>query len=503
MKLFSARFGVAMLSLVFYGVAAHTLERADFAHLAAMAVIAELFRVIRSFGVAQSMLQLIPPHIAKGENDHASWLIRRTILMTCAFSLPAVAIAWYFRDVISISILKQPADISKISMILGFAFFMSVYDALQLALLALQRFGRQSGAYVVTLGGQRILAFILLFIYGIDGALAGFLIGAIAGNIICAFWLRDYLFGKFRKAGEGCLKLVRYSIPYYGQEFARYIFHEADQFFVGLLLAPEVLANYFIAKRIAHGLRMLIDSAADVLRPKVGELRAMGDDAVKDGFARASRFMSYLAMPVTFAIAAISGPLILLYAGRDYENAAPLVLILSFAMLLYAYFSLFEVNLFMLGRPAHRFYADLSVAGATLAAFFIMVGPLGDLGIALALAVGFAVGLALSALMLRRISDMRIDREAVARTFRASGGMFVVWSFLTLRPPELWYYPVVLIAGAILFFRLFSASMAQERVEEIRHALPAKLDNLPDILYLFGAKKDRREENNFSEQPPL
>lgn len=503
MKLFSARFGVSMFSLVFYGVAAHTLDRAELAPLAAMAVIAELFRVVRSFGVPQSMLQRVPQSVAKDENDNAAWLIRRTMLITVGVSIPAVALAWHLRDAISQAILKQPADAAQMFVILGFALMMSTYDALQLALLALQRFGRQSGAYVVTMGGQRILALVLLFVYGIDGVLAGFLIGAIIGNVLCVFWLRDYLFGAFKRTGDGFIRLWRYSIPYYGQEFARYIFHEADQFFVGLLLSPELLANYFIAKRIAHGLRMLIDSAADVMRPKMGELSAMGDDAVKEGFARASRFMSYLAMPVTLGIAAISGPLILFYAGAEYRDAGALALSLSIAMLFYAYFSLYEVSLYMLGRPAHRFYADLCVAGATLVAFFIMVGPLRDMGIALALTAGFAFGLGMSVLMLRGIADLRIDRAALARTFRASGAMFIIWSLLTLRPPELWYYPVVLIAGLILFVRLFAASMPSERVEEIRDALPTQLEGQADLLYLMGAEKPKSASEKFSDQPPM
>jgi O-antigen/teichoic acid export membrane protein len=489
MKLFTSRFSVSLISLAFYGIAAHVVPKGELAPLAAMAIIAELFRVTQSLGMTSTMLRDVPEHVALAKTEDAAALVRSTLLYTALASLVLLAVVWFLRALIFSAGLLGPTLI----IILAFSLLMACYDALQVAFLSLQWFGRQSLAYFITMAGQRLLALALLLKFGITGCLMGFLIGSAAGVIVSLFWARRYVFGGGRLISFP--RLLLYSLPYYVQGFARYVFQEGDQLLVGIFFPPELLVSFFMAKRIVHGIRMMIDAATDALRPKMGELRALGEEAVRKGFSKSSRFLSYLALPVTLGVAAISRPLMLAYAGPQYADAGSILLVLSFAMAAYAYFSLYEVNIYMLGRPAQRLYVDLFAGGAMLGCFLVLAMSFAGLGIALAELVGFGVGLIFSAWLFRRISDARVDRNSLSRCVIASGTMFVIVGGASHWLQQSYFLPVLIISGGVIFVLIFTRLSRKSDMDEIRDALPKPFGWCVSALERLGGIKAETGSN--------
>ncbi len=492
MKLFASRFSVAIISLAFYSVAAyHVPTKAELAPIAAMAIIAELFRVARSMGIPSAMLRDVPEHVALSKHEEARALVQSTLVYTTLAGIVLAGAAWFCRSGLSEIGLFSNLSQTDLLIILAVSLLTGIYDTLQLALLSLQRFGRQSLAYFITMASQRVVAIVLLLRYGITGALAGFLIGAGLGVVVSLFWTRQYIFGAVRLMSFP--RLLSYSAPYYLQGFTRYVFQEGDQLVLKLLFSDELLVTFFMAKRIVHGIRMMIDAITDALRPKIGELRTRGDEAVRAGFAKSSRFLSYAVLPVTLGVAAISRPLMLAYAGPQYADAGIILLVLSLAMTFYAYFSLYEVGIHMLGRPAQRLYVDLSCALVMLTGFLGLGPLLGGSGIALAELIGFGLSLIVGVRLLRSAMGVRFDRRALWRSLLASGVMGVVVGAASYWLAKIHFLPVLVVLGAAMFAMIFARLLDAPSLKEIREALPRSFGWLVSMLERIGGAKSNTD----------
>lgn len=491
---FAGRLAVMALSLGFYAAAARRFpDRRDLAPLAALAILAEVFRLIASLGLPTAALRLVPGHLARGEAGRAATLLRASVARQAMPLAILAAATWFLRDGVGTALIRRPFRPLEAGLIVACAALTALYDALQIGLMARQWFGRHGMAHVLGLGGQRALGLALLFGFGVDGALAGFCAGVAAGAAVCAFWLRGDLFHRGASPPDGAL--LRYAAPYWLQGFARYVFHEGDQLLVALLLRTDALVMYFLAKRIAHGLRMMVDSATDVLRPRLGELDAAGADEAARGFARASGLLGYAAAPAALGIASLSGPLMRVYAGPAYAEAGPVLCALSLAMLAYAAFSLYEAALHMLARPVHRLAADGVCAAVMLVAFVPLVESLGGVGAAVAQGAAFAAAFAFARQLLRRVRPIAADRTALRRAGAAAAAM----SFAAAATASAFSGPfstlVAAAVGCAVYVAALGRQMDVQEARDLRAALPAGLSWAAALLVVFarGRRAEGRE----------
>ena len=474
MMLFAGRFGVSLVSLVFYALAARVVDtRADLVPLVLLAIGAELFRIAGGLGLSTALLRHVPRQLAEGRPDTAAAWLRGVFLCRALATALVGGVCWVAGAPMAEYMLGRALRPHEGALIIAFAFLMSLYDVLQVALLARQEFGRHSITTFVTLTGQRVLAFILLLCYGMTGCLVGFAIGAGAGVLLCAFWLRrEWL----RPGGiVGFPALARHALPYWPQGMARYVFHEGDQLAVALGTSPELLAGYFMAKRIAHGIRMMIDSATDAFRPRLGELSVSEPETIEERFRKAGRFLAYLVIPVTLGTAAVSGPLMRAFGGEKYADAGAILCVLSLAMLAYALFSRYEDGVHMLGRPSDRLKADALVALIAVGGYLITVERIGGLGVALALLAAYSVGALAAGALLRRRRPMAPDHSAETRVFVAGGVMFVIIGGAALRATPLAVLPVLIAGGALIFTVVLASLLLESERREIAEALPGPL----------------------------
>jgi len=474
MMLLAARLGVSGCSLLFYAVAARWVgDREQLAPVAAMAILAELVRIVGNLGLPATLLRRVPAVSARGAAAEVGALLRATLAGIAVPTLGLGVAAWLGRGAVLARLGARDVSDGMAAFVVLFAVVMGAYDVLQTALLALQRFGRQSAAHLLTLGGQRLLALVGLLCFGVVGGVAGFALGAVGGTVLCLWWLRREILGGGARAPLG--ELVRYSLPYYLQGFARYVFHEGDQLIAALALSPASLVNYFLAKRIAHGLRMVIDAGTDALRPRMGTLAAEGRAAVRRGFAFASRFMAYLVLPLTLGTAAASGPLMALFAGRRYAEAGPILCALAVALLAYGWFSLYEVSIHMLGRPVHRLLVDAVCAGVMLVGFAVATGPLGALGVALGRLGGFAAAFGTAVGVLRCVRPLRPDPGAVRGGLLAAGAMSAAVALTATALPQGGWLPLHVAVGAGVFVWAFRRSAPAEERRRTVALLPGSL----------------------------
>jgi O-antigen/teichoic acid export membrane protein len=266
-SLLASRLAVAGIALAFLGVSTRLLTLDQMAVFALYNTLCGLLTVVCSLGMLASCLKQVPALRAAGRSREAASLLRSAagVYMTGA---AAVTIAlWAAAEPIGRLLLKRAGAGADVRAAALAALCFGLYEAAQLLLASLQRFGRQSRDNVASALIQRLLSLALFFPFGLSGYLAGFAAGSLAAAASGGWILRRFLRENPPPSfSPGALRDdIGYAAPFYLDGYFRYVYMQADQLLVAIFLGPAELSIYFVAKRfLAYG-QVLVSSLVDPL----------------------------------------------------------------------------------------------------------------------------------------------------------------------------------------------------------------------------------------------
>ncbi|HEY6329215.1 MAG TPA: oligosaccharide flippase family protein [Blastocatellia bacterium] len=182
----------------------------------------------------------------------------------------------------------------------------------------------------------------------------------------------------------GLKRLFSYSFFAFLIVVGRQLLFFTDSIVIGLFLTTALVTYYFVANRLVMYLRLLVAEMVGVLMPRTSELGATDDQAgIEELLVISTKYMLMIALPVAGVFFIMGRTFIALWMGPGYSSSAPILSILTIAML--AHFMEMPAHTVLLGLCKHRIVAlfTFSQSLANLGLSIFLVRRIGLMGVAL------------------------------------------------------------------------------------------------------------------------
>lgn len=177
--------------------------------------------------------------------------------------------------------------------------------------------------------------------------------------------------------------------------------------------------------------------------------------------------------------AAIVGDVVLTIYGSGFQTGYYILLILTFARLLYGYQGQFLTTLDAVDRPDLTFRINAVFVAVNLILNLILISQYGWYGAAAATTISAATGLAMGYYYMKRMIDIIIPVAAISKQIFAAGVMALVVSTSRLLFGDSLAVVVVLVClGASVYF-IVLLSISSEFRKTVQQNLPFDLPLLP------------------------
>ncbi len=383
---------VIVVSTIFIMLISRKLTKYEFGIFAVMNIFMTIVPMIVGLGLPTSAIRLVPELMSKGEKEKVSDIIKLTILLPIPETVLILFIGVIFSKFLSQIFLKSVDYYQHMVWILFTAFFYSIIDRIILVYQSLQKFKNIAFLSIFVNTFSRILAFLfLLGSCGLIGIFYGFLVSEVIGVIYGFYTLRKYIFSKYN--GYLAKEYLRFSFPYYLKGWARFGFNQADQTIVALVFTPEVLAVYFVAKKIISTLILVLSSFLDVLIPKLAENKGYGMEFFIENYKKVNKmFIMWVLLSVLF-VSINSKFLMYLLAGVKFHNQFLILNILSISLFFYFMFTLYSVYIYLCYLPSETLKLNLLAGIINIISGVVLGLKFGLKGFAVAQSIGFIYSL--------------------------------------------------------------------------------------------------------------
>jgi len=381
---------VTLISIVFIGYISRCLSKTELGIFALMFIFDGLIPVIAGLGLGTSAIRLIPEF--KNESSKISDIIKLTILLPSVTTFLVAIYASYISNLISLVFLKTEVYGGFVIWIIFISSFSCILQYIIIVLQSLQKFSKIALLSIFSNFISRFLAVVFLLNgYGIVGIFQGFLIGTIFGVIIGIFTLQKYIFSKYY--GYPVKEYIKFSFPYYLQGWARFAFNQADQFLVAVIFIPEILAIYFIAKKVLSLFILVLESLLEPIIPRLAENKGQSIEIFFENYKKSYHTFSIFAFLSSLFLLINSKNLIYLLGGSKFYNQFLVLNILSVSMFFYFLFSLYSIFVYLMYTPLDILKINILVGITNILFGFLLGLKFGLIGFAIGQSIGFILGI--------------------------------------------------------------------------------------------------------------
>ena len=172
------------------------------------------------------------------------------------------------------------------------------------------------------------------------------------------------------------------------------ILYQLDRYLVGAVLGVASVTYYVVPGNLATRIQGVVAAAAYVVFPVSASLVARDDPEPLGRLYRdATRLLFVLGASVAVPLAAFAHPFLEAWIGREFaDTSAPLLPVLAATYLLLGMTSVAWGLAFGAGRARANAMFALGLAVLDVTLFFVLVGPLGTMGAAVAFLLSAVVG---------------------------------------------------------------------------------------------------------------
>lgn len=214
---------------------------------------------------------------------------------------------------------------------------------------------------------------------------------------------------------------------------------------------------------------------------------ARGSDALKDSVNIASRYVSIVAVPMAFALAAVSRPALTLLVGVEYAGGAIPLTILALASVSTIIATALTPILIILNETLLAALTSLLPLPLSVGVALIAIPVLGIVGASVARALSMILSLLLAWYFVRGKILIKLDYQAIMKSTLAGGVMA-----LAMEAAQLLYYsrfllPLYLSVGLLVYLLVMRALRAVNAadVDLIRRMLGSRFSRICDLLSWF------------------
>jgi len=489
--LFIQGFLTAAIGVLYIMILTRTLKQEDMGVYALFTLMIGLVQVIGVFALPSATIKYIAQYLAKENQAKARSVVTRVLQICLIAATVAFFVLFVSAEWLSMVMFGSSGN-TLLFRILAFVCFFTILFAIVIGFLK----SLQKMRDVAILGLVYVIIKTALGIYLVStgfglfgvifGWLGGLIIPCIAGLILTAKHL------SLRERPHPAKPLFKFSYPLYIANILGFSAIWIDQLFILLFLGEGALGVYYIAVRAAMVPTLLSTSLVAALFPKLSELYAKGGlNILRDAFHVSTRYTALIGFPMIIGLATLAYPIMILFAGIEYAEAALPLIIISFAALSTTIGVAIGPILLTLERTktvslltVASILTNIAVSYVTLT--YLNLGLAGPAG---ARTIASVVSLGLGVYLLSTIFSLSFDKEALWKASAASMFMAVmimltdvVRQFLTPFPTQflviqLRWLPLYALVGAVAYFLALVALKAikKQDIELLQDYLPTRL----------------------------
>jgi O-antigen/teichoic acid export membrane protein len=159
----------------------------------------------------------------------------------------------------------------------------------------------------------------------------------------------------------------------------------------------------------------------------------------------ATRYVSFVVVPLALGLFATARPALTLFVGQPYVSGSIPLMILTLVFALTIIGTALSPMLLALGETAASSLISIGSVGLSLTVAFALVPLFGMVGAAVARGLSLIATTGLTILFLRRKLSLHLDLEAFSKSIIAGGTMAVVVMAL-----QIWFHSRFLLLGCVL-----------------------------------------------------
>ena len=511
--MFIQGFANAAIGLIYFVVLARILSQEEMGVFALLFFILSLPQVFGLFSLPSAAIKYIPQYLTEGNYDKAKSVVIRVLQISLLASIVSFLLLFVPAEWLSVQLFNKPNYALHLRIVALSSVFNIIYIVVAGFLQGLQKISDYAALGLIYTLIQNSVGILLLSIgwglYGVVyGWLAGLAIASIAGLIET---IREL--GVVGKPHE--LKpLFRFSLPLYVSGVISYFINWVDQLILvsymsllyGATEAQRTLGIYYVAIRASAVPTLFSSAIITALFPQLSALYTQkGSSSLKDAFHASSRYAVLISFPLIVGIAVLAYPIIILFAGFEYAEAALPLIIISILTLVGTLGITIGSILMTLERTIIvSALAVISVIlSVMLSIFALAVLGLGMVGTAWARTISGIISVGLNLYVLNRYVKVSFDKEALWKASAASVFMvFIIiaadllrgflspnsYQFLVFR---LQLLPVYVVIGALAYFfaLIVLKAIKKHDIELFQEYLPKGFRRIASLLELIARVK--------------
>lgn len=253
---------------------------------------------------------------------------------------------------------------------------------------------------------------------GIAGAFAGYVAGATVAVLVGLYFIDVPRTMPARDEFTSLRSFAQFS--WLGSIKSR-MFQSMDTLVLAVFVSHSLVAVYEVAWNLASLFAIFGSSIARTLFPEMSGISANSEDTSKiAGLLRVSLAYSGLFIIPGLVGSALVGDIILTIYGDGFRTGYRILLVLTFARLLYGYSRQFLSTIDALDRPKLTLYINVAFVGTNLLLNVLLTWRFGWYGAATATTVSSAISLAGGYYYARRLVNVTVPIGEISRQWLAA-----------------------------------------------------------------------------------
>ncbi|MDF9744103.1 oligosaccharide flippase family protein [Natrinema sp. S1CR25-10] len=309
--------------------------------------------------------------------------------------------------------------------------------------------------------------------FGIAGAFAGYVIGAIVATVIGLYFIT--VPATYPSRGDFSRLKTYAQFSWLGSIKGR-TFMSMDTLILAVFVSNSFIAVYEIAWNLASLFAIFGASISQTLFPEMSKISSeSGSDAEIVELLRMSLAYSGLFIIPGLVGSALVGDVVLTIYGSGFSVGYYLLLVLTFARLLYGYMEQFLNTIDAIDRPDLTFYINAIFVAVNTVLNVVLTWRFGWYGAAVATTVSAGLGLVLGYYYASQVIDVVVPLGEVAKQCSAAGIMAAVVLVGRVLLGDTLPIVIVLVGiGATIYFSVLFVLSRQFR-RTVRENLPFTL----------------------------
>lgn len=467
----------ALVGLVAFAFISRLINKTEMGVMAVLLMVSSTCQLLSTLGLPSASTRFISESMGKGDAKTASAIASQTLSLNFLAASVLALLCFGLSGILS-SFLLGAAHYEFLFQALAFNIvFVSLLPGLTGVLLGMKRLRELAVFGIASFSLQQALVIVLLASHmGLLGIVVGW---GVANMFNCAVFLWSIVRSlNLSMMGRFSLRmLLSYSWPLYPVAFVSLL----DNWFDRLLLlgySLNELGVYNVAFKAFGYLYAIPIAISDAFFPHFSELKSTeGIEKLSVTFTSTSRYLAIFATPLALGLAAMAEPVISLFAGRGYVSAGQPLTVLCVAAAVSVFGLMLGKILLALDRTRAYSLIVLSTVVAGLALGKLLVPMLGPVGASVARAASMLLVLVFMLIAASRKIRIRIDREALWKSWVA--GIVMVAVLITAQ--HVWksslLIPVYVAVGGLVYLLMLRAThtVAERDLEFLKRFLGLRI----------------------------